>query len=115
MDNIRKRKRNLKKQMKAASELEKQGLEKLWKDLKAKHSALSKAESARKRRSKKKKTQDCFFRDPFQLARTLLEQPKSGTITVDKVSLEQHLRKTYSDPQSEAPLESKVWCGLKRQ
>eukprot|EP00745_Piridium_sociabile_P006731 TRINITY_DN14328_c0_g1_i22.p1 TRINITY_DN14328_c0_g1~~TRINITY_DN14328_c0_g1_i22.p1 ORF type:complete len:103 (+),score=26.60 TRINITY_DN14328_c0_g1_i22:248-556(+) len=49
MDNIRKRKRNLKKQMKAASELEKQGLEKLWKDLKAKHSALSKAESARKR------------------------------------------------------------------
>ena len=90
--------------MKTALPAEKQGLEKLWKDLKAKHIALSKAESARKRRSKKKKTQERFFRDPFQFARTLFEQPKSGTLTVDKDVLQQHLRNTYSDPQSEAPL-----------
>ena len=105
MDNIRKEKRNLKKQMKAASEFEKQGLQEIFDVLKAKHSALSKAESARKKRSKNKKSKECFFRDPFQFARKLFEQPKSGTLTADKEVLEQHLRKTYSDSQAETPLE----------
>ena len=105
MDKIRIQKKNLKKQMKNALPNEKHGLEKLWKDLKAKHSALGKAESARKRKSKRKKTQENFFREPFQFARSLFEQPKSGTLKVEKEILEQHLRKTYSDPQSKAPLD----------
>ena len=111
MESIRREKRKLKKRMKTASEFEKQGLLELWKDLKAKHNALSKVESARRRKSKKKKTQDRFFKDPFDFARKLFEQPKSGTLTVGKETLEQHLRETYSDSQREAPLEIQnlVW------
>ena len=105
MESIRREKRKLKKRMKTASEFEKQGLLELWKDLKAKHNALSKVESARRRKSKKKKTQDRFFKDPFDFARKLFEQPKSGTLTVGKETLEQHLRETYSDSQRKAPLE----------
>ena len=105
MDMIRKRKKILKKQIKTASEFEKKGLEQLWKDLKTKHNALSKAESLRRKKSLKKKTHDRFFRDPFQFARKLFEQPKSGTLTVEKDTLEDHLRSTYSDPQHDLTLE----------
>ena len=68
------------------------------------HSALSRAESARKRRSQKKKNQERFYKDPFQFARQLFQQPKSGSLSVQKEQLEIHLRKTYSDPSREIPL-----------
>ena len=55
METLRKQKKNLREQMKSATEEEKNGLQELWRGLKARHSALSKAESARKRRSQKKK------------------------------------------------------------
>ncbi|GFO36627.1 LOW QUALITY PROTEIN: polyprotein [Plakobranchus ocellatus] len=43
--------------------------------------------------------------DPFQFARQLFQQSKSGTLTVDREELETHLTKTYSDPSRETPLE----------
>ncbi|GFN82174.1 reverse transcriptase [Plakobranchus ocellatus] len=73
--------------------------------LKARHSALSRTESARKKRSQKRKNQERFIRDPFQFARQFLQQPKSGTLTVEREELETHLKKTYSDPTREIPLE----------
>ena len=51
METLRKQKKNLRKQMKSATEEEKNELQELWRGLKARHSALSRAESARKRRS----------------------------------------------------------------
>ena len=105
MDELRGKKRALKKRMKKASELEKAGLKVLWEELKSRHSALSKAEALRRKRSKRKKTQDRFFRDPFQFARTLFEQPKSGTLSVEKETLERHLRDTYSDKNREVELD----------
>ncbi|GFN94967.1 reverse transcriptase [Plakobranchus ocellatus] len=80
--------------------------------LKARHSALSRAESARKKRSQKRKSQVRFIRDPFQFARQLFQQPKSAILTLDREELETHLKKTYSDPTREIPLEataSLVW------
>ncbi|GFN82186.1 polyprotein [Plakobranchus ocellatus] len=74
-------------------------------DLKARHSALSRTESARKKRSQKRKNQERFIRDPFQFARQLFQQSKSETFTVDREELETHLKKTYSDPTREIPLE----------
>ncbi|GFN80500.1 polyprotein [Plakobranchus ocellatus] len=71
--------------------------------LKARHSALSRAESARKKRIQKK-NQERFIRDPFQFARQLFQQPKSETLTVVTEELETHLKKTYSDPTREIPL-----------
>ncbi|GFO47902.1 reverse transcriptase [Plakobranchus ocellatus] len=73
--------------------------------LKARHSALSTPESARKKRSQKRKNQERFIRDQFQFARQLFQQPKSGTLTVDREDLETHLKKTYPDPTCEIPLE----------
>ena len=104
METLRKQKKNLRKQMKSATEEEKNGLQELWRGLKARHSALSRAESARKRRSQKKKNQERFYKDPFQFARQLFQQPRSGSLSVQKEQLEAHLRNTYSDPNREIPL-----------
>lgn len=104
MEDIRIQKKNLRKQMKTVSDTEREGLRELWQDLKTKHSALSKAEAARKKKSKRKKTHDRFFKDPFQFARALFEQPKSGILTVEKDVLEQHLKDTYSQPSNATPL-----------
>ncbi|GFN80460.1 reverse transcriptase [Plakobranchus ocellatus] len=105
MDTLREQKRKLKKQIRAASSEETNGLLVIWRQLKARHSALSRAESARKKRSQKRKNQERFIRDPFQFARQLFQQPKTGTLTVEREELETHLKKTYSDPTREIPLE----------
>ncbi|GFR82829.1 reverse transcriptase [Elysia marginata] len=105
MDKLRKQKRNLKKQMKAANSEEKKGLQEIWQHLKARHSALSRAESARKKRSQKRKNQERFLRDPFQFARQLFQQPKSGTPAVSREDLKAHLKETYSDTNRELPLD----------
>ena len=101
MEILRKQKKNLRKQMNPATGEEKNGLQELWRCLKARHSALSRAESTRKRRSPKKKNQERFYKDPFQFARQLFQQPRSGSLSVQKEQLETHLRKTYSDPNRE--------------
>ncbi|GFN92758.1 reverse transcriptase [Plakobranchus ocellatus] len=105
MDTLRKQKKKLKKQIRAASSEETNGLLVIWRQLKARHLALRRAESARKKRSQKRKNQERFIRDPFQFARQLFQQPKSGTLTVEREELETHLKKTYSDPTREIPLE----------
>ncbi|GFO37380.1 reverse transcriptase [Plakobranchus ocellatus] len=105
MDTLLKQKRKLKKQIKTACSEETNGLLVIWRQLKARHSALSRAESARKKHSQKRKKQECFIGDPFQFARQLFQQPKSGTLIVDREELETHLKKTYSDPIREIPLE----------
>ena len=104
MEALRKRKKNLKRQMKTATTEEQIGLKSIWRDLQARHTALSRAESARKKRSLKKKKLDQFFQDPFNFARKLFEQPKSGSLVTEKNVLEDHLRKTYSDPERQTPL-----------
>ncbi|GFN79043.1 polyprotein, partial [Plakobranchus ocellatus] len=92
-------------QIRAASSEETNGLLVIWRQLKARHSALSRAESARKKHSQNRKNQERFIRDPFQFARQLFLQPKTGTLTVDRGELETYLKKTYSDPTREIPLE----------
>ncbi|GFO14906.1 reverse transcriptase [Plakobranchus ocellatus] len=112
MDTLSKQSRKLKKQIRAANSEKTNGLLVIWRQLKARHSALSRAESVRKKRSQKKKNQERFVRYPFKFARQLFQQPKSGTLTVDRKELETHLKKTYSDPTREIPLEEStglVW------
>ncbi|GFO20051.1 reverse transcriptase [Plakobranchus ocellatus] len=73
MDTLRKQKRKLKKQIKSESIEETNGLLVIWRQLKTRHSALSRAESARKKCSQKRKNQERFIRDPFQFARQLFQ------------------------------------------
>ncbi|GFO06763.1 reverse transcriptase [Plakobranchus ocellatus] len=105
MDTLRKQKRKLKKQIRAASSEETNGLLVIWRQLKAKHSALSRAESARKKRIQKRKNQERFIKESFQFARQLFQQPRSKTLTLDREEFETNLKKTYSDPTREIPLE----------
>ena len=106
MQDLRNKKRNLKKQIHlASSEDEKEGLLKIWQDLKEKHNALSRAENLRKRRAKRRKEQERFFQEPFKYARSLFDQPKSGVLKTEQDTLEKYLRETYSDPNRHIPLE----------
>ena len=54
MRDIRNKKKNLKRQLCLANFDEKEGLLKIWQDLKEKHNALSRAENQRKRRVKRR-------------------------------------------------------------
>ena len=49
-----------------------------------------------------------FFRDPYRYARSLLEPPKSGTLTISQAELEACLTKTYTDAFRNSPL-SENW------
>ena len=73
-------------------------------NLKVRCNALSKAEATKRKKSKQKKAHNRFFNGPFQFAKALFEQPKSRTLTLDKDTLEQHLRKFYSEQKDSTPL-----------
>ena len=90
-------KKNLKKQIKTATEEEKRGLHELWRGLKARHSALSRAETARKRRSHKKK------RTRNASSKTHTSSHDNSSSNQDQVPC-QHKKKTYSDSDREIPL-----------
>ena len=81
--------------------------------MKAKYSALSREETARKRRSHKKKNQERFFKDPYQFALQIFQQPRSGSLSAQKEQLETHLMKTYSDPDIEISLSESAGPGEK--
>ena len=104
MEELRRQKKGIKRQMRTASEAEKRGLLEVWKQLKAQHSALSKAERLRRQKRARRMEQERFFRDPYQYARELFDQPRSGTLRVEQKTLEDHLEKTYSDPNRNIPL-----------
>ena len=88
--------KNLKKQIKTATEEEKRGLHELWRGLKARHSALSRAETARKRRSHKKRTRNAS-------SKTHTSSHDNSSSNQDQVPC-QHKKKTYSDSDREIPL-----------
>ena len=74
METLRKQKKNLMKQMKSATEEEKNGLQELWRGSKARHSPLSRVESARKREVKRKRTR----RTPTKTHLSLQDNPSSN-------------------------------------
>ncbi|CAG5130209.1 unnamed protein product, partial [Candidula unifasciata] len=106
----------LRKQFKAATGSEREGLYEVWVHLKNKHSALCRAERFCNNRRRTKREREKFFRDPYQFARGLFEQPKSGTLVVSQKELELHLSKMYSDKKRREPLDDnpEILSGLKQ-
>ena len=85
IQDLRMKKKNFKKHIRFANADEKKkGLLKIWQDLKLKHNALRKAENRRKRRVKRRKKQKCFFQKPYEYARNIFYQPKSGVLKTEK-------------------------------
>lgn len=101
-----KERRALRKVWKKAEEQEKQGLKALWNQVKSCLTSLRRAERIRKRWKKKESQCARFLKDPFRMARSLLEEKKSGTLVMAKEELEDHVRKQISDPGKHLPLGS---------
>jgi hypothetical protein len=89
--------RQLKKQWKKASEVEKEGIEALQDDIKTRLASLRRAENLRKRRRKKEQTRTRFYKDPFKFLKSLFTKEKSGALKTTKKDLEEHLRTTNFD------------------
>ena len=80
-------------QWKRPGEVERVGLSILWKEVKRRINILRKAEKARQKTYERRRARQEFFRDPYRYGRSLLEPPKSGTITVGQAELEACLTK----------------------
>ena len=97
---LRARQRQLKRQLKDAPQQEKIGIQVLLDGIKQKILVLSRAENHRKRRKKKRKTRESFYRNPYAFAKKPLTTAKSGRLDIPQ----QELEKTYSDPLKAVPL-----------
>ena len=111
------KKRSLKKQIRFANADEKEGLLKICQDLKEKLNALSKAENLRRRRVKRRKEQEFLLQVPYEYARNIFDQPKSGVLKIEKICSGEILKKTktYSDPNRHIHLEhdnNLVWLAI---
>ena len=123
MQDLRMKKKNLKKQIHFIDADKKEGLLKIWQGLKEKNNALSKAENLRKRGVKRRKERERFFQEPYKYAKNIFDQPKSGVLKTEKTVLEKHLKDTYSIPNRHILLEHnnnlvwpavpKVTCDMK--
>ena len=89
-------------------ESEKPGLKQLFGELKKRLSELRKAERISRKKKEQRKCRENFFKSPFEFARKVFEQPRSGTLGATKQDLEEHLRSTYSDVRREVCLDDFV-------
>ena len=99
------KKRNLKKQICSANTNEKEGLLKIWQDLKEKHNALIKGENLRNRREKRRKEQERFFsRNHTNMRGTYLIN-RNQACTRQRKKFWRKIQKTYFDPNRHILLE----------
>lgn len=85
---------------------EKEGLQSLWRQLRARLAQLRRDERIRKHRNHKEKARASFFQDPFKYARGLLEEEKSGTLQVSEQELEEYIKDQLRDSLRESLLGS---------
>uniref|UniRef100_A0A3B1JJ67 Reverse transcriptase domain-containing protein n=1 Tax=Astyanax mexicanus TaxID=7994 RepID=A0A3B1JJ67_ASTMX len=98
--------RELRKRWRKAAPEEWEGLKLLWSDLKQRLGKLRRAERIRKRRQRKEKERRDFYRDPFKYACQLLEEKRSGKLSISKEDLEQYIKGQYTDESRDIPLGS---------
>lgn len=83
---------------------EKKSINSLQADIKIRLASLHRAENLQKQRRKKEQTRTWFYKDPFKLLKTLFTKEKSRVLKTTKNNLEEHLRRTDSDPNCWKPL-----------
>ncbi|KAL2095427.1 hypothetical protein ACEWY4_010146 [Coilia grayii] len=91
-------------QWRKASAEEKEGLKPLWEEVKKSISSLRRAERIRRCTRRKEKERSSFFKNPYQHARQLLEDKRSGKLEITQPELECRFKKYYSDPARQTPL-----------
>ena len=95
-DLVRKR-RQLKKQWKKATDYEKEGINTLQNDLKMRLTSLRRAENHRKKRKSRERTRMRFFKDPFKFVKSLFIMEKGGTLNTSKQVLDEYIKGLYTD------------------
>lgn len=99
IERLVKERRQLKKQWRKAPEEEKEGINLLQDEIKARLAVLRRAENLRRRRKKKEQARSNFFKDPFKFVKGLFTQEKSGKLTTSRKDLEAHLKGNHTDSQ----------------
>ncbi len=106
--NIRKELREVTNQWKEANKngnlVEMEGLDELRGELRSKLKSLRRAERVKRKRKERERKRKKFFQNPFQFTKELFDKARSGTLSVSQDELEDHLRRTYSDPIRNDPL-----------
>ena len=92
IDRLVKERRQLKKQWRKATEEEKEGINVLQEEIQSRLTTLRRAENLLKKRRRKEQTRTRFYKDPFKFVKNLFTKEKSGSLSVSKVDLEEHLR-----------------------
>ena len=93
--------RTLTKQYRKAGSEERIGLCQLRTTLRERMKTLRKAENIRKKRQEKAKQRAAFIKNPYRFTTSLLAGQKSGTLEYPQEEVEDHLRRTHSDPERE--------------
>ena len=109
---LRKQKRDLQKLRKSAPPEEEEGLKTLFEDLKKKSRDLQRHERRCTRRKERRRAREQFLKNPYEAAKKLFTEERSGKLKCTKEEVDAHVRQTYSDPNRDEPLSD--MRGLKR-
>ena len=104
LEKIRREKRDLRKQWKAALPEQKEGLKVLYDDLKEKSRTMQRHIRRRKRRRESKRTREQFIKNPYEASKKLFTEARSGSLKCTKEKLDTHVRQTYSDQERDQPM-----------
>ena len=84
----------------------------MFEDLKKKSRDLQGHERRCTRRKERRRTREQFLKNPYEAAKKLFTEARSGKLKCTKEELDAHVRQTYSDPNRDEPLSD--MRGLKR-
>ena len=69
----------------------------LQEEIQSRLATLRRVENLLKRRRKKEQTRSRFYKDPFKFVKSLFIKEKSGSLSVPKAVLEEHLKRSCTD------------------
>ena len=101
MEKLRAEKRALRKRWKDAPPEEKEGLNLLYEELKKKCRDVQRNVRRCERRRESKRTRERFIKNPYKAVKKMFVEPRNGSLQCTKEELDEHVRKTYSDPRRE--------------
>ena len=88
----------------ACTTFEESALRNILKKLKQQLKIARRAENSRKRRWKRKKARQSFFKNPFEAAKNVLSPKVEGQLRVEKIILDDFLTSVLSDQDQQTPL-----------
>ena len=94
----------MKKRWKKSSRSEREALAELRKELRNKLKGKRRAEAIKNKRKERERKRLAFVKNPFKFTSDMLEKKRSGTLKCPQEEVEEHLKKTHSDPRRNEPL-----------